>query len=181
VRFRPADLDGIQAGTITLAFRRWERARVKPGSRLKTRIGVLAVDAVEVVDAISEGDARASGYASAADAHASWAGKPGALHRISLHLDGPDPRIALRETPPDEALFARLERMGPWTYEYLAAIAEHPGLRAADLAESFGRERLDFKRDVRKLKELGLTESLEVGYRLSPRGTATLNIKGLSP
>ena len=32
-------------------------------------------------------------------------------------------------------------------------------MRAADLAESFGRERLDFKRDVRKLKELGLTES----------------------
>ena len=29
-----------------------------------------------------------------------------------------------------------------------------------------------FKRDVRKLKELGLTESLEIGYRLSPRGVA---------
>jgi hypothetical protein len=28
--------------------------------------------------------------------------------------------------------------------------------------------------DVRKLKELGLTESLEVGYRLSPRGRALL-------
>ena len=27
-----------------------------------------------------------------------------------------------------------------------------------------------FKADVRKLKELGLTESLPVGYRLSPRG-----------
>jgi hypothetical protein len=35
-----------------------------------------------------------------------------------------------------------------------------------------GRETLPFKRDVRKLKELGLTESLEVGYRLSPRGRA---------
>ena len=31
---------------------------------------------------------------------------------------------------------------------------------------------LPFKRNVRKLKELGLTESLEVGYRLSPRGEA---------
>jgi ribosomal protein S19E (S16A) len=28
---------------------------------------------------------------------------------------------------------------------------------------------------VRKLKELGLTESLEVGYRLSPRGRALLD------
>jgi ribosomal protein S19E (S16A) len=27
---------------------------------------------------------------------------------------------------------------------------------------------------VRKLKELGLTESLDVGYRLSPRGRAFL-------
>jgi hypothetical protein len=29
---------------------------------------------------------------------------------------------------------------------------------------------MPFKLDVRKLKELGLTESLPVGYRLSPRG-----------
>jgi hypothetical protein len=42
------------------------------------------------------------------------------------------------------------------------------------LAERFGRERLPFKADVRKLKALGLTESLEVGYRLSPRGRAYL-------
>jgi hypothetical protein len=37
-----------------------------------------------------------------------------------------------------------------------------------------GRERLAFKTDVRKLKALGLTESLPVGYRLSPRGEAWL-------
>jgi hypothetical protein len=29
---------------------------------------------------------------------------------------------------------------------------------------------------VRKLKELGLTESLTVGYRLSPRGAALLRV-----
>ncbi len=176
--FRPADLAGIEAGTITLAFRRWERARVKPGSRLRTRIGVLAVETVDVVEALSEPDARAAGYESAAAATAAWEHRPGALHRIALRLEGPDPRIALRETPPDARLLARLERMGPWTYEYLTAIAENPRLRAGDLAERFGRERLDFKRDVRKLKELGLTESLEVGYRISPRGTATLKLKG---
>jgi transposase len=43
---------------------------------------------------------------------------------------------------------------------------------AAGTAEH--RERHPFKADVRKLKELGLTESLEVGYRLSPRGRALL-------
>lgn len=31
-----------------------------------------------------------------------------------------------------------------------------------------------FKLNVRKLKNLGLTESLETGYRISPRGRALL-------
>jgi hypothetical protein len=35
-------------------------------------------------------------------------------------------------------------------------------------------ERLPFKANVRKLKALGLTESLDIGYRLSPRGEALL-------
>ena len=48
-------------------------------------------------------------------------------------------------------------------------------MRAGDLAEALGRDRASFKLDVRKLKELGLTESLEVGYRLSPRGRAVLD------
>jgi hypothetical protein len=175
VLFRPADLEGIAAGRITLAFRRWDRARVKAGSRLRTPIGLLAVDSVEVVGEIGEADARAAGYASAAAVMAAWAHREGALYRIALHPAGPDPRIALRELPPDEAVFERLDRLGGWTYEYLQAIADHPGRRAPDLAASFGRETAPFKRDVRKLKELGLTESLEVGYRLSKRGQLTLS------
>jgi ribosomal protein S19E (S16A) len=47
-------------------------------------------------------------------------------------------------------------------------------VRAPDLAASVGRETKPFKIGVRKLKELGLTESLPVGYRLSPRGRAFL-------
>jgi hypothetical protein len=47
-------------------------------------------------------------------------------------------------------------------------------VRAPDLAAQLGREKRPFKADVRKLKELGLTESLDVGYRLSPRGKAFL-------
>jgi predicted transcriptional regulator len=71
----------------------------------------------------------------------------------------------------------RMDRVAaarPWTLEVLRAIDERPGTRAADLAEGFGRDPVPFKRDVRKLKELGLTESLEIGYRLSPRGEAVL-------
>jgi hypothetical protein len=56
----------------------------------------------------------------------------------------------------------------------LELIRDHPATRAADLAASLGRDTRPFKTDVRKLKELGLTESLEVGYRLSPRGRALL-------
>ena len=51
-----------------------------------------------------------------------------------------------------------------------ALIAERPAVRAGDLADQLGRERLAFKADVRKLKALGLTESLDVGYR--PRRAA---------
>jgi hypothetical protein len=52
----------------------------------------------------------------------------------------------------------------------------HPGPSgdAADLADSLDREMQPFKIDVRKLKNLGLTESLDIGYRLSPRGRAYL-------
>jgi hypothetical protein len=53
-------------------------------------------------------------------------------------------------------------------------IADRPGVRAPDLAASLGRETLAFKRDVRKLKELGLTRSLAVGYEISHRGRAYL-------
>ena len=179
--FRPADLEGIASGRITLQFRRWERARVLPGSSLRTPIGVLEVDSVEVVARPTDEDARAAGYEDAEHVLTSFAKRKGELYRVALHLAGPDPRIALRSTPPDEAVFARLERMGPWTYEVLAAIAANPGLRAPDLAESFGRETAPFKRDVRKLKELGLTESLEIGYRISPRGQAVLDMKNVSP
>jgi hypothetical protein len=49
---------------------------------------------------------------------------------------------------------------------------------AATLAEELGQEKLVFKRNVRKLKELGLTESLEIGYRLSARGRALLKRLG---
>ena len=49
--FRRETLAGIAAGEIDLAFRRWPRARVKAGTRLRTAIGVLEVVAVEVVDA----------------------------------------------------------------------------------------------------------------------------------
>jgi hypothetical protein len=64
---------------------------------------------------------------------------------------------------------------GPWTGAVLALIADRPGIVSTALAEAMGSERQDFKLHVRRLKELGLTLSLDVGYRLSPRGESYLN------
>ena len=132
VLFKRRQLEGIAAGTVTLAFRRWERARVKPGTRLRTAVGIVAIDHVREVDEVTEDDARRAGLTSRAEALAR--GRPGRLYRIELHLDGPDPRIALRAGEPSPEDFRRLDRMGPWAYEVLRAIAEQPGVRAADLA-----------------------------------------------
>jgi uncharacterized protein with von Willebrand factor type A (vWA) domain len=71
----------------------------------------------------------------------------------------------------------RASRHGAWTRPTLQLIARRPAVRAGDLADELGRERLPFKADVRKLKNLGLTLSLDVGYRLSPRGEAYLRAR----
>lgn len=186
------ELDGIAAGQISLVFRRWKRASVQGGTQLRTRIGVVGIDSVDVLAEpnLTDADARSAGHSDrAALVRALSRYGDGDIHRIRLHLAGPDPRIALRECADltaDEVaeIRTRLSRMdtrssfGPWTRETLWMIAEHPGVRAADLALSAGRETKPFKIDVRKLKELGLTESLPVGYRLSPRGRAFLDHTG---
>ena len=107
----------------------------------------------------------------------------GTLYRIAFRLAGPDPRLALRaqeKLSPQELAaiagrLARLDRAAPWTRATLALIGAHPGVRAEDLARRQSLEKAPFKSRVRRLKELGLTESLAVGYRLSPRGTAVLH------
>ena len=181
-----ATLRGIETGEITLAFRVWRRPSVRAGGTLRTRVGVLAIEAVDVVDPadVTEEDARRAGHPDRRALLAALRGS-GTLHRVAFRLTGPDPRIALRsrtslteaERAALEGRLARLDaagRDGPWTRMVLELIAERPETRAADLAAALGRERMRLKLDIRKLKELGLTESLEVGYRLSPRGEAYL-------
>jgi hypothetical protein len=192
VLFRRRSLDGIRAGEITLAFRRWDRPRARAGGRQRTVVGELAIDSVEPVGRaeITAADAARAGHASLDELFAELDARGEAqIWRIALRWAGEDPRSPLREQADlDDAelerVRARLERFdqasrhGSWTRVTLGAIAKHPGLRAEDLAGQLGREKLPFKRDVRKLKELGLTESLLVGYRLSPRGEAVLAALG---
>ena len=182
--------DGLVDGSVTVAFRYWKRATVKAGGTQMTPVGVLAINAVERVAmrAITPADARAAGYDTRAALVADLARyrRPGtALYRIAFHHAGEDPRRALREDDHVSerelqeigARLARLDRSsrhGPWTRAVLELIRDNPATLAADLAKRRGRETLHFKADVRKLKTLGLTESLRVGYRLSPRGRAVL-------
>jgi hypothetical protein len=190
--FRLDELRRIREGEITLAFRRWRRPTVRAGGTLRTRAGVLAIDSVEPIgeEDVTDEDARRAG-APDRDTLLARLRPEGRLHRVEFRLAGPDPRIALRERSKVSAaeraeIDARLARLdaasrhGPWTRTVLCLIAERPGTRAPDLAASLGRETAPFKADVRKLKELGLTESLEVGYRLSPRGRAYYGYSGVA-
>jgi hypothetical protein len=189
VLFKRDVLDGLADGTITVVFRRWARPRVRAGSQLRTAVGVLAVDAVDEMNFadITEDDARGAGFSSRAALLDDLATqRDGRVYRIALHVAGPDPRVELRgrdaltgdELADVERRLARLDaasRHGAWTLAVLRLIRDRPEVRAGDLAPTRGQETLAFKRDVRKLKELGLTESLEVGYRLSARGRAVLD------
>lgn len=181
-------LDGVVEGTVTLAFRRWDRPRARAGAEHRTAVGLVAIDAVDEVsvDEITEADARAAGSASRDELLAFLDKGSGPIYRMRLRHAGPDPRVELRNDGDlDDTQVAyigerlarldRASRHGPWTRTVLDLIAANPGRRAPELAEECGRETQPFKTDVRKLKELGLTESLEVGYRISPRGRAYLD------
>jgi hypothetical protein len=183
--FRQHFLSGIGNGTITLAFRRWRRPTVRSGGTLLTAVGQLHIESVREIDAarISNADARRAGFDSLdallAELNRS---KTGTLYRIEFGRLEADPRIALRQkkaTNADEraTLRERLRRLdagGAWTLRTLQLIRRHPGVRAGDLCALIGQEKMHFKGNVRKLKSMGLTESLEIGYRLSPRGGAFL-------
>ncbi|MGC0420927.1 hypothetical protein [Embleya sp. AB8] len=187
--FTQDSLDRLAAGELDLAFRRWRRPAVRTGTALRTRVGVLEVGEVVVVAeaSVTDRDARRAGYADRAELLARQRpGEDRQLYRIGLRFAGADPRTELRADTDLSAadldeIVAGLGRLdarsgrGPWTTEILRLIARNPAVRAGDLAARVGRERLRFKADVRKLKERGLTESLEVGYRISPRGRLVLD------
>jgi hypothetical protein len=179
---RPDTFAAIKAGAIDTQFRRWTRPTVRTGGTLTNEWGVLAIDLVEPIELsdVNPDDLRRAGLGTVAELQ-SYLAPEGQLYRVRLHYAGEDPRIALREALPDAAdlavitaRLARLDGKEPWTTATLSQIAEFPSKRAASLAKAMGADVHAFKVSVRKLKALGLTESLEIGYRLSPRGAAVL-------
>lgn len=184
--FRTRELDAIFAGKVTTAFRRWKRPTVKAGGIVRTQHGMVVIDAIDEIDpaTLTEADAAAANYPGLAQLRAMFDSQEGTCYRITLHPGGPDPREALQQdadlTDADRATLekklARLDAAAdlPWTRRALELISEQPGVVSTRLADSIGLERFEFKERVRKLKALGLTLSLDVGYRLSPRGEAFL-------
>jgi hypothetical protein len=180
---------GLADGSITVTYRRWHRPHVLAGRSYRTAGQILDVSSVSEVDeaSISDADAVAAGYPDVTALRADLRGDGDRrLYRIEFRRsDRPDPRAELAadgdlDEPQMAEIDRRLDRLdrasrhGAWTRETLRLIADHPTRRAGDLADLVGMDRAPFKLDVRKLKNLGLTESLEVGYRLSPRGRAYL-------
>jgi hypothetical protein len=174
-------------GEISLIFRRWKRAGVKAGGTQMTKLGVLGIDSVDVVaeDDITENDAAAAGFDSKADLLSQLYDRDEDIYRIGIHYVGEDPRVALRtrsDLTEDELadIISKLKKLdagsqrGNWTQLYLQMIHDQPNTHAAILAGSIGLDIPRFKPWVRKLKALGLTESLRPGYRLSPRGEKVL-------
>ena len=197
MQFRQRDIQAIARGELTLTFRRWRRPQARVDGPYRVGESVIEVTSVEQMDPsrISVEDARAAGHDSAEavlDAIQRNQRKSGdanaPLYRVAFHCLGEqdDPRkiLAAEAGLDSEELVAVTKRLGqmdarslhgPWTQSALEGIASTPGRRAAELAAVQGRETAKFKADIRKLKVLGLTISLEVGYELSPRGRVVLD------
>lgn len=189
--FAGSDRDRVAEGRITTAYRRWSEARVVEGRIYRTNAGRIEIESVRQVnpDLIADNDADviAADRQNAKDVRRRLRGNEDwPTFLVKFHLvEGPDPReelAASADFSPEEledlkarlAKLDELSRHGAWTTDTLRLIQSKPAVRAGDLAADLNRETPAFKLDVRKLKNLGLTYSLETGYELSPRGAAYL-------
>ena len=181
--------EGIANGTITLVLRRWDAPRAKPGGTQRTPAGTIRIDDVTEYPGgyrVTAAQARAAGFPDAKTAQKELDRRPARhTYAITVSYLAPDerPELAADDQLSDDdvdAISARLQRWdaagdgSPWTRQYLELIAANEAVRAPDLAARLGLETPRFKRRVRQLKGLGLTISLDVGYRISPRGRAYL-------
>jgi len=181
--------EGIANGTITLVLRRWDAPRARPGGSQRTMAGTVRVDDVAEYPGsyrVTVAQARAAGYPDAKTAQKELDRRPAKhTYLISVSYLAPDerPELAADDRLSDadvDAIAARLDRWdaatAPWTRQYLELIGANEAVRAPDLAVRVGLDVPRFKRRVRQLKGLGLTISLDVGYRLSPRGRVYLRL-----
>ena len=186
MQFTTQGSEGIPEGRVTVSFRNWKRPLAVVGGvyRLRPRGAVKVTDLrlVRLIDVTAD-DLRRAGF----DGIPEVAGflrlpESATVTRVEFEVTEepaakPPPALGIEEVT--ARLRAADRRRGrPWTAAALALIRAHPATRAGDLAAMIGSETLPFKANVRKLKKLGLTLSLETGYRLTDLGarvTALLN------
>jgi len=180
--FKQKDLKGIKSGEVSLAFRSWKTARVKKSSLIKSAVGLIRIVDIYKVkrSAISHRESRQAGFDDLEQLLSSLNSDNQEVFKVSLQFHSEDPRIALRNKTTlshDEfkLLLTKLKKMdsgkfGSWTMEVMQAIKQNPGLSSTELATIVSREKHWLKIHIRKLKNLGLTISESVGYRLSPLG-----------
>ena len=185
MQFTQDSHEAVATGQITVTLRLWKRLHAKVGGQYTVGSVVIEVDAIEMIPfhAVTKRDMKLAG-ASTKDALRERAAHAGPIdddtlvYRIEFHVVGAKPtevaapfddeHVALVNTKLD-AMDAR-SKTGAWTRATLRLIGENEGMVSTDLAAQMQRPRMEFKADVRKLKALGFTESLEVGYRLTPLG-----------
>ena len=184
---KKATLEGIKAGDIELVFRKWRRPTVKKGGTLLTRVGQLRILDIKQIDfsQISDANFCAAGIHNRSLWAEKMSGREGELYQIRLKWEGEDPRIALRNQIVKQedfaSIFQKLNKMdarstkGPWSFRVLHLIRKHPGRLAKLLADEMEVEKAWLKPNIRKLKAMGLTISLEVGYQLSARGRSFMD------
>ncbi len=191
MQFDAQGSQGILAGRITVSFRNWKRPHAAVGGVYRLRpsgaVNVTGVRSVRLPD-IGPDDLRRSGFDSVV-AVADFLRLPesATVTRVEFELTDEPAGKPLPELSADEVV-TRLQATdrrsaAPWTAGVLALIRAHPATRAGDLAPRMGWETPAFKANVRKLKALGLTQSLETGYRLTDLGeqVAALMDDGRTP
>jgi hypothetical protein len=185
--FSGRDHERVVRGDLTVTWRLWKYAHVKAGRVYPTGFGgghaIDDVRAVRVAD-VTDADAQEAGLADAAalvELARAHTGAPVSddtiLYRVQFHYVL---QLPAKPALPVEEISRRLQRLdqnsrwGEWTVPALRLI-EESGVVSTVLAAEIGLPRAEFKTNVRKLKALGLTISLEVGYELSELGQTYLD------
>lgn len=183
--------EAIAAGRVTTSFRNWKRPQVKVGGEYNIPpFGAIRVTGITTTT-LSQTSTRAvlrSGHESVGDlTKLLKCSTDDPVFQVDFTYLGAEPvkqpnRSADLTRDELTELVARLDnydKKSPWAWRTLDLIHQHPATRAGDLAPRVGQELPVFKRNVRKLKTLGLTLSLEVGYQLSERGSQLLKHREL--
>ena len=189
--FTSDDHERMAAGEITVTWRLWKYAHVKAGRTYASGFslgGAIAVEDVREVPAgeITDTDAHEVGQPDAGaliEYARSHSGRTitsdTVLYRVQFHFEPvapPKPEYSLEEVAKRLERLDRASRTGPWTLATVRLIEENPGVVSRHLAPDLGMARDDFKLNVRKLKNLGLTLSLPVGYELTELGQSYLDM-----